>query len=158
MNTRKKQIIVLQGPDNTGKTATLKCLIQKLLPVAKKVADEGNFDARMRNESWDVWAIFEYHGRYIGITTRGDAEQFISKDIRDMEEAAKLNNFGIDTYICAVHSYGKTVDYIKNKAKTLGTEAQVYGKATYRCSNALNEKVLQAQINELQADFIFKNL
>lgn len=86
MNPPTKQVIALQGPYKTGKTATLKRLIQKLLSVAKKVADEGNFDSRMKNESWDVWAIFEYHGRYIAITTRGDAEQFISKDIRDMEE------------------------------------------------------------------------
>jgi hypothetical protein len=112
----------------------------------------------MRNESWDVWAIFEYHGRYIAITTRGDEARFIDEDICKMEEVAKLRRFEIDIYICAVHSYGKTVDYMKSKAKGLGTEAQVYGKATYRCSNALNEKVLQAQINELQADFIFKNL
>lgn len=158
MSPIKKQIIVLQGQDKTGKTETLKILIQKLLSVSTKVADEGKFDSRMRNKHWDVWAIFEYQGRYIAITTRGDEVRFINNDVIDMESEARNQGFEIDTYVCATHTYGETVSYVENKAKLLKAELHFYGKATYTCPVSPNEKVLQTQINDWQAGIVFANL
>ena len=158
MNTNKKQIIVLQGQDGTGKTETLKNLIQKLLLVSNKVADEGKFTSRMRNKHWDVWAIFEYEARHIAITTRGDLVGFIDDNFTKMEQIATQKGFEIDVYICATHTVGKTVKYVENKAMSLGISPHIYGKATYNCDRSPNEQNIQSQINDWQADMIFANL
>lgn len=156
--TTEKKIIALQGKDETGKTETLKKLIKKMMSVAQIVATEEKFIARMNNEHWDVWAIFEYEGRHIAITTRGDQECFINDNISKMEGIAAQNDFEIDVYICAIHTYGKTLDCIENKAKELGIKPHIYGKATYNCDKSPNEKNIQTQINDWQANFIFINL
>ena len=164
----KKRIIALRGENNTGKTETLKCLISKMLPVAQTIDTEKRFNARMRNKQWDVWAVFKYQEKYIAITSRGDALRFIDDDIHKIEDVASAKGFDIDTYVCAIHTLSKTLGYVENKAKALGAELHIYGKATFNCGcyaspncncgTSVDEKNVQSQINHFQTNIIFANL
>lgn len=153
-----KKIIALQGKDNTGKTETLKYLLDKILVNGKAVASERNFQARMQRKNWDVWSLLEYHGKCIAITSRGDADRFIKQDFYAMEQEAKVNGKEIDIYICAVHTSGKTVDYIQRKAKTLGAPVYIYGKTLFFSSDIITQNNMRNKINNEQAQFIFDNL
>ena len=158
MCINSKKIIILQGIQKSGKTQALKKLIHRLSLVGNIVASEYKFKSSMNTQKWDTWAIFEYQNRYIAITSRGDAECFIEKDFEDMEAEASIRGFTIDTYICATHTYGKTVAYVENKAQSINASLHIYKKATYTCSSNPNQATLQNQINDWQADIIFSNL
>ena len=159
-NLTERKIIALQGKEKVGKTATLKKLIERLHAVATCIAQEQKWASRMKNANRDACAVFAYKGSYITITTRGDEEKFIIEDFDAMEVVAQEEGFEIDVYICAVHTKGKTIDYVETKAASIGAELHIYGKATYKCDNLSQIQLIkmQSQINELQAEWIFTNI
>lgn len=96
-----KEVIVLWGKGDRGKTTTLKLLIEELINLGAKKIDGG--DSNLTN---DIWAILEYKNKKIGIVTVGDDQQSLKKYFD------KLNN-ECDIYICASRTKGISCDYIK---------------------------------------------
>lgn len=152
------KIIALQGVNDTGKTATLKKLLEKLiaLPNFTPIAMQPNFKKHMAVKHWDAWAVFEHEGSYIGVTSRGDLEGLLSGDFDAMDVVAKQHGVSIDTYVCAIHTGGKTLSFVKGKAGK--GDLQIFGKATLHASNLQTQQAKQDQINNWQADLLLSNL
>ena len=123
------KIIALQGKGNTGKSTTLRGLLQKLngdsnfkLIAAKKPSLQICI-----TQDKDVWALFEYlpNGKIVALTTHGDNDTCISRDYIDMKK--EINNTEFDVFVCAAHMYGGTVDYVLS----LGDIQNVYFLLTF---------------------------
>jgi len=88
------EIIALRGPDNTGKTTTLKIVFEKLKaqgfqPMKDFEEDLGNGDS--------LW-VLEKDGRKVGLVTQGD---YAVKGYSVKNHLRKLESAGCDTAICA---------------------------------------------------------
>ena len=140
--------LILKGASNTGKTYTLKRLIQLLLedPSFKLFDCCDNFYKKLnsyvcnsRGDMPDVWAKFCYKGTHIVITTKGDSPTDVVSDF----ERHKL---GCDIFVCACHDTAKAKDALK---KYLGvTDDEFISKAVV--SNKSNQESWM-QTNDTQA-------
>ena len=141
------KIIALQGKSNTGKTTTLKMLIRLFLEnnkynlnpkyVKRYVLNKCNSD------TGDVKCVFEYNGKRIGITTRGDTEKALARDFKN-------HFYKCDIIVCAVHTHGKTVEFIKN----IDDCAIIHSK--WFVLPEVEEK--KEQLNSIQSDYLFKEV
>lgn len=132
-------VVALQETEKKGKTDTLKRLINLFKGI------RGVSLVKEKVGIKDQWAVFDYFGKKIGITTRGDSEQCIDNDFKDMGEC--------DIYVCAVHSSGKTVDLVKR-----ADEWYIYGKLTLESSNKSIEPAMQDHLNDSQALMLFDEI
>ena len=96
-------VVALQETEKKGKTDTLKRLINLFKGIRGVSLVKGKAAIK------DQWAVFDYFGKKIGITTRGDSEQCINDDFKGMGEC--------DIYVCAVRCSGKTVDFVVKQPK-----------------------------------------
>lgn len=139
--------IVLYGRSNLGKTTTLKKTIRVLLEKGYKaekstenleqiIADSKNKD--------DVYALFVIDGKKVGISTHGDNEDCYNNDFRSLGEC--------DFNVCACHTRGQTIDYIKSK---FNKNIIWINKFSYeQKNNYFNGSEMQNQVNELQANYL----
>ena len=112
-----KKVIILQGNENTGKTATLKIVIKMLLKNnAKLLVFSKNFGLWLHDypRVGDIWAIIEYNGEFIFITTRGDYPKCIQADFDSALQITNLSLRDIDVFICAAHT-DKQVEKVFNR-------------------------------------------
>lgn len=85
------KFIVLIGKDNTGKTKTLKCVIDELLKKGASIVDVAKlhkFGSNIKSvsewpvkQSHEATIVLEYKGEKIGITTYGDTRDVLSRKI-----------------------------------------------------------------------------
>ncbi len=106
------KIIALQGKSNVGKTTTLKQMILTILNNNLFQLND-NYDRQTIIEGCckpkgDVQCVFENNGIKIGITTRGDTKECLEEDF-----SKHFTN--CDMVVCAVHTSGGTVNFIKGK-------------------------------------------
>ena len=87
-----KQIIVLKGKGNTGKTTTIRKALSQL------------FNIEFYKPKTDVVFSFRYKGKTIAIISAGDVESRIIRYFKEIEK-----NF--DILICACHTKGATWDF-----------------------------------------------
>lgn len=132
-------VVALQEIEKKGKTDTLKRLINLFKGIRGVSLVEEKVGIK------DQWAVFDYFGKKIGITTRGDSEQCIDDDFKGMGEC--------DIYVCAVHSSGKTVDLVKR-----ADEWYIYGRLTLKSSNKSSEPAMQDHLNDSQALMLFDEI
>ena len=101
--------IILKGASNTGKTATLKYLIEILLnDKSFKLFDIcRDFYKKMNIPQADVWAKFCHEGTHIVITTMGDS-------VSDTENHYNRHKLGCDVYIYACHDTDYCTNTLKN--------------------------------------------
>lgn len=97
------KIIALYGSSNTGKTATLKELIDKMLDNNYSIVNEDKRDYATE----DRCCVLEYMGKKIGITSAGDDTGILEKAFDFMI------GYNCDLYICATHNKGKTVKFVE---------------------------------------------
>ena len=92
------KIIVIKGNGSSGKTTSLKLLIQKLCQDPRfRLYDKSRiFYENMTIPNRDLWAKFCYGGVHILITTYGDS----AKDVADF---IKRKGFDCDIVVCAAH-------------------------------------------------------
>lgn len=96
------RIIALQGRGGTGKTTTLKCLIDI-------VKNEPDFVLEDIVEGDDSQCWLSCNSTRIGITTRGDAEECLYADF-----FKKPKNFqNRDIVVCAIRTHGGTANFVK---------------------------------------------
>lgn len=128
------EIIALQGKHDTGKTTTLKKVIDIL-----RNNDTFRFGKIIGKDSekgeWRYWG--EHCGIKIGITTRGDSVKGLRGDFYEKKDNFKDR----DIVVCAVRSRGKTVEFVEAQAQG--------GLKTIKKEIAAPEK--QAAVNEKQA-------
>jgi len=139
MNT--KRIVALFGPGSTGKTKTLKLLIDKLQAL------EGAVEIFRKSEGDDILAIFNYKDKLIGIATGGDLKGMIA------------DNFSIfiqhdcDIVFSACRTRGETSRKVEDYANRLDTEL-IWAGNTY---NAFYDpKNPDNTIHSYQADLLLK--
>ncbi len=137
----KKKVIALWARGGTGKTTTLRSLIDKLVNLhsAKIISVHEN------KYQTDCCAVLGYKGRKIGIITNGDTAEVLK------------NGFGLlpddcDIYICACRTKGGPCDYVK---EYVGDGMLVWIEKSSVTSPQLDEitlEKLQADANEAQAN------
>jgi hypothetical protein len=110
------RFLVLCGASNTGKTYTLKRLIQLLLadPSFRLLDCCNDFYSKLYDykrkpgkDMPDVWAIFCHKGTHIVVTTRGDSP---SVTVNEFER----HKLGCDIFVCACHNTARSVNTLKN--------------------------------------------
>ena len=104
------KIIALQGKCDAGKSTTLRCLIQEMMAKGFAPLGEEKPGAITRIAAGDdLWVLFEKNDKKIAVTTRGDTQENIEKDLK---AAKNYVDGAVDIFVCAAHTYGKTVDFI----------------------------------------------
>ena len=88
------EIIALRGPDDTGKTTTLKIVFEKL--KAQGFQPMKDFEEDLGNGDF-LW-VLEKDGRKVGLVTQGD---YARKEYSVKNHLSKLESAGCDTAICA---------------------------------------------------------
>ncbi len=140
------KIIALQGKSNCGKTTTLKMLIKKILINDEFKLDsnytESKVFSKCNSNTGDFKCVFICDGIKIGITTRGDTKEALEKDFKKYFNDCQI-------VICAVHTHGKTVDFIKSKG-----DAIIHSKWYLEPRNIKK----QNEVNAIQSDFLIKDL
>ena len=116
------KFIVLVGKDNTGKTTTLKKVIDELIAKGAKIVNDPAFNkfgscvtsasqlpVSAQNE---ITILLEYKNKRIGITTYGDTEDVLNTKI-DL-----FIRVGCTHIICGSHPDGSNVyTYLENTAR-----------------------------------------
>lgn len=139
--------IILKGASNTGKTATLKYLIEIILnDKSFKLFDIcRDFYKKMNTPNADVWAKFCHNGTHIVITTMGDS-------VSDTANHYNRHKLGCDVYICACHHTDYCINALKN---SLGaTDSDFVQK---RLANSPNAAACDA-VNRQQAQDLYIKL
>lgn len=92
------KIIVIKGNGSSGKTTSLKLLIEKLCqdPRVRLYDKSRNFYDNMTIPERDLWAKFCYGGIHILIITYGDS----AKDVADLIRRKRTD---CDIVVCAAH-------------------------------------------------------
>lgn len=111
------RIIALQGKHNSGKTTTLKKLIESIHLSADGFVFEDVNPKRdvlelCRKEEGDMQYWCTYNGIKIGITTRGDAERYLEADFFTRRKNFSDRNI----VVCAIRSHGETEGFVKRHA------------------------------------------
>ena len=135
------RIIALQGKHDTGKTTTLKKLIETIWNEDCFEHEQiiGEFCSKGEMRCWVTCNSIK-----IGITTRGDGVVGLRGDFFE-----KRHNFrDKDLVVCAIRSHGKTEEFVCSHA-TDGLTV---------CKKAIAEPKLQKSTNQAQAKAILDNL
>ena len=117
-------IIALQGVGSIGKTTTLKILLRKISDLAtinkcglnNPVYRKDNHLRKaeyltdlLQAKGTDVYAVFIWNGKRIGITTQGDEAKYLKAAFKKLEVC--------DIYVCAARSRGGTIKFLTEKDK-----------------------------------------
>ena len=145
------KIFALQGVNNTGKTCTLKLVINKL-------KDRGytmNKPTAIDKDKYDIAVTLKSpQGKTICVYTQGDMEKFVNRAI----EYFKQNNCEIG--FCAVRSKGKGADKLYSLTEEKdGITVEFIPKAFIANASGLNisQEYINA-VNDLQAEVMIKHL
>lgn len=128
-----KKIIALSGRSNTGKTQTLKLLIDKLDKV-------GVCKHKEVKEFNDIKRTYKYKETIISICTAGDAAYIIESNIKYFEQ------FNCDIAITAVRTKGRTRTVLNKFADKNNLKVQYINKTI---DDRDADKVNQKQVEEL---------
>lgn len=171
------KVIALRGKCNTGKSDSLKRLIQMfsckdakilafglLQPVNKddvpKITSDITICAQTAPSfNGDIFAVIDYKGVCIGISTQGDDRYWLEKAYEricsSIEETTPKEI--PDIFVCAIRSYGGTNDFIADVCTEL--PVIVYDKASIdTIGNADNFGAIEAEqtkLNCIQAKILF---
>ena len=114
------RFIVLVGKDNTGKTRTLKSVIEELVANGAIIENDPRFrrfgsyvspaSAFPVSANKEITILLRYKGKRIGITTYGDTEASLCKKISLFEQS------NCDRIIFGSHPGGSSYHYLVNLA------------------------------------------
>ena len=137
------KIIALQWKENSGKTATLKLLID-LMKSKYSVIEQSN------GRGFDCWAKFDVNGKTVAICTAGDLESIIEKSLNKIGKS--------DLFVCAVHTFGDTVKCLYRHADK--QDVYLYGRIFYTNSgeNLFDVQKEQKAVNDYQAKYLFDKI
>lgn len=130
---KKKVIITLWGPQDTGKTTTLRKLAQEFLGL---IEEEG-----------DIQIAFPYKGKRIVISTAGDDRDTVE------EGAYLLKTLEADILVTATRTKGGSVDELEKFEGKIRTKA-VWIYKSYLTYDEGEDTVLKESITKEQAKTI----
>lgn len=107
----KKQMLILKGPGNAGKSTTIKLAFDMFLRWAVKNGKSSTVHYLYLTER-EVGAVIEVGSEFIGIATRGDAEKHV-KDGLDFFASLRCK-----VVLCATRSRGKPLKVAQNFSST----------------------------------------
>ncbi|WP_038202263.1 hypothetical protein [Xenorhabdus bovienii] len=146
MNT--KNMLALKGAGDTGKTTTLKLLIELL-----KSSNDFTCVCQTSPEKKEWVAMFTINGIKVGISTAGDDKLTINRRV------SKLIKLGCDIIISATRTWGKTVEAINELAKEYHYSLEWIDKSRAdKKNNAEQLKVEQFKKNKSDADSLFNRI
>lgn len=131
-----KQIIGLYGTQDRGKTSTLKLLISLLQPDSPTTVPE---------DSKDISIVIPYRGKRIAITTGGDRDKVVKKNIEFFEE----NN--CDILITATKTSGKTREILESYNTQKTHLPIIWIKKNEEFTIELQHLTNQSQAKDIQA-------
>lgn len=134
---KEKIYFVLMGISNSGKTSTLKELIDKLL-VNHAICEQKDVIGD------DIRIKLKFNDKIIGITTRGDTEYALQKDFEWLGEC--------DIYFFASHIKGKTRNYVYRISN--GCQCVEHRK----WSTSIYDAFVWKRINQLQSDELYTEI
>ena len=137
-----KKIIALQGASNTGKSCTLKLLIDI-------ISNNQHCVSVLFTGKNDMIVVAEINGKKLGITTYGDTREELENDFKKI---------GIcDLYVCASRSKGGTVDFLEKE--TVNGLLIIHGKWYFESTNYnCNSTTVLSKINCMQANEIYNEI
>ena len=152
------EIIALRGPDNTGKTTTLKIVFEKLKAQGFQPMKDFEEDLGYEDSLW----VLEKDGRKVGLVTQGD---YAGKKYSVKNHLRKLESAGCETAICACTT-GKSKSGIQRSIdayvihdyvdKTQGTDKLSCDQANEEDANKVmtqgTDKLSYDQANEEDAN------
>lgn len=155
-------IIALCGVGGTGKTTTLKKLIGTLNkqckvegygllhPIAKgdEHLENASLEEMLKSQT-DVWAVFNYGGKRVGITSQGDERKYLKEAFEHFEKC--------DISMCAVRSEGETKKFVKDKTNNSNGKLYIYRHIAVECPENERE-TLYDEVNLRQATFLKEKL
>ncbi len=150
MSVQNKKAIVLYGNGCTGKTTTLKLLIDKLKSVSNLIKEKQFYNRK--HEETDKWAVFDYNGKSIAVVTGGDSKSAIEWYLNDIENLG----IDIDIYILACRSKGQSVDYIEDVFSYVLWERRWNISEENLTSGLIDD--FRNEASKLQADTIIKTI
>lgn len=135
-----KRIITLQGKSKTGKTTTIRKLIEK---IENQYTVTELFNGEDRVISADI------KGKKLGITSCGDTKSALENDFAMMGDC--------DLYVCASRTKGDTIDFLNEQTKfgVLITHGKWYFSST---NNSLDDDIEHVMINEQQVNAIYDQI
>ena len=141
------KIIALQGTAAVGKTTTLKRMI--LTIIENKIFNTNIKDLNMVKRKClsplgDLRCVFDHNGIKIGITTRGDTRGLLEDDFKELL-------WDCDIVVCAVHTFGGTVDFINEK----GTDGVIVHTKWFVAPQTETRK---DEVNAMQSDYLIKEI
>lgn len=98
-----KKIIAIRGKANVGKTTTIR-EFKSLLEEKKIQIKNLNYHLKV-----EVLFTFDYCGKHIGVTSRGDGRKYLEEDFKTLGKC--------DIYICACRTKGSTIAFLNDFAK-----------------------------------------
>lgn len=137
------RIIALQGKSNSGKTTTLKLLIDLM-------SEKYNVIEKSNNRGFDCWVKFKVSDKIVAIGTAGDLDSIIENALSAIGSC--------DIFVCAVHSYGKTVECLYKHAKK--EDIHIYGRFTYENNGSNLEETQKEQknVNLYQVKYLMEQI
>ncbi len=135
-------IIKLRGIGNSGKTTTLKLLIQELINQGAKQLARG----AIVDSPGDEAAELEFNGKKIGIITAGDYAEFYDKGL-------KLFPDYCDILVFACRTRGDTTDWIDsnyaNDLRITFEKMAIWSSGQFNALQVVRQKANEAQVKEL---------
>lgn len=137
------EIIALQGIAKSGKTTTLTMLHDLMV-------SNGYVETYISKGKKDFCCVLQKNDRKIGLTTRGDSIADLNQDYKNV----LTNEPNIDTFICAIHTYGGTVNFVNQNPNNA---YRIFGKITVETNKSISPQ-LEYKANKLQADFLYSEI
>lgn len=147
-------IIAISGISNTGKTHCLQKLIYEMSKDSKnkiscinhakayqQLITNGAPVINRNMNKIDFSVVVERNGKRAGITTYGDNKYVL------LNVFEKMNIYNCDLIVCACHTKGETIDFLKN----LPDKSSIVIHNRWAVSDSRYwEKTMQYQVNEIK--------
>ena len=131
-----KNIIALEGIGGSGKTSTLKIVINKFREVSSSSL------ASAQKTGKDQREIFNVNDKKVGIETQGDPNSRLETSLE------LFTSEGCDLIICATRTYGGTVKIVEKLSPPY--------EISWRGQSFVQRSKLQHESNAAIAELIFK--
>lgn len=151
-----KDVILVSGRANSGKSSTLRMLYTKLCSIQREHTFNGSAVSACQisdfSEGHDFFAVFlSINGKRIGLISNGDFKG-------EFERVFRIIKDKIDVLICvsrAINATGSVREYIFNSLPQQGFKVK-FNLTTFPCANDDEKTVMESNISDLIVSILTK--